>query len=280
MSNTVRDNLIAISQAWSVDEQLKVTKRFARPDKMTAFFKAGYRQLNPPHVGRFGCIAYVTLVSGAFMEIIGSGSKLMAFNDHINRLLKVPENTLNEDSLTLYFSESLTLIFNVFRTYEDLNGHGNVRLCLLMHSFGLEYEIASSSFDIVFSHLLECHDGIITATLSIPRMGRQVNFPRFLPVHPFTYIVIQVPMDGMDRILGLATWEYLSENSAKTAQQVVYKVGRRHPFLDSQTRIAPPCQTLLGQQEDPSFGGFVTLCSSFKIIVLIHLTSARQMGAI
>ena len=53
-------------------------------------------------------------------------------------------------------------------------------------------------------------------------------------------------------------------------QDIVYEVGKRHPFAALKDWFACLYQVLLGQQEGPRFGGFVALYGIAETIRLIE----------
>ena len=57
---------------------------------------------------------------------------------------------------------------------------------------------------------------------------------------------------------------------AETIQNVVYDVGKRHPFSDLKSWFACLYQVLLGQSEGPRFGGFIALYGIAETIALIE----------
>ena len=59
-------------------------------------------------------------------------------------------------------------------------------------------------------------------------------------------------------------------------QDVVYAVGKRHPFPELKAWFACLYQVLLGQQEGPRFGGFVAL---YGIAETVRLIQARLQPA-
>ena len=58
--------------------------------------------------------------------------------------------------------------------------------------------------------------------------------------------------------------------SAEGIQDIVYEVGKRHPFPELKAWFACLYQVLLGQQEGPRFGGFVALYGVAETIRLIE----------
>ena len=66
---------------------------------------------------------------------------------------------------------------------------------------------------------------------------------------------------------------------AEAIQNVVYEVGKRHPFADLKSWFACLYQVLLGQAEGPRFGGFVALYGVNETIALIQDKLARPADA-
>lgn len=61
-----------------------------------------------------------------------------------------------------------------------------------------------------------------------------------------------------------------SGTSAEAIQDVVYEVGKRHPFPDLKAWFGCLYQVLLGQGEGPRFGGFVALYGMQETVALIR----------
>jgi lysyl-tRNA synthetase class 1 len=62
---------------------------------------------------------------------------------------------------------------------------------------------------------------------------------------------------------------------AETIQNIVYEVGKRHPFAELRAWFACLYQVLLGQREGPRFGGFIALYGVSETIALIEAALAR-----
>jgi lysyl-tRNA synthetase class 1 len=62
---------------------------------------------------------------------------------------------------------------------------------------------------------------------------------------------------------------------AETIQNIVYAVGKRHPFPELRAWFACLYQVLLGQLEGPRFGGFVALYGVTETIALIEAALTR-----
>jgi lysyl-tRNA synthetase, class I len=70
-----------------------------------------------------------------------------------------------------------------------------------------------------------------------------------------------------------------ADASAETIQNIVFEVGKRHPFPDLRTFFGCLYQVLLGQQEGPRFGGFVALYGIPETIALIRMALTRHADA-
>ena len=57
---------------------------------------------------------------------------------------------------------------------------------------------------------------------------------------------------------------------AEEIQNIVYEVGKRHPFPDLKAWFGCLYQVLLGQTEGPRFGGFIALYGISETIALIE----------
>ncbi len=66
---------------------------------------------------------------------------------------------------------------------------------------------------------------------------------------------------------------------AETIQNVVYEVGKRHPFPELRAWFTCLYQVLLGQQEGPRFGGFIALYGVAETIALIEAALIRPADA-
>jgi lysyl-tRNA synthetase class 1 len=214
MSDTVRNNPTELLKAWPFEEARKVIKRLAASGKETALFETGYGPSGLPHIGTFGEVARTTWVRRAYTEITGRPAKLLAFSDDMDGLRKVPDNIPNKDLLTPHLGKPLTQIPDPFGTHDSFGAHNNARLRAFLDSFGFEYEFASSTeyyrsgrFDAALVRVLECYDAVMAATLPTLRAERQATYSPFLPLHPHTGIVMQVPMERIDPAAATVTWK-------------------------------------------------------------------------
>jgi lysyl-tRNA synthetase class 1 len=67
--------------------------------------------------------------------------------------------------------------------------------------------------------------------------------------------------------------------NAEDIQNLVYAVGKRHPFSPLKAWFDCLYQVLLGQTEGPRFGGFIALYGIARTIALIETSLAREPAA-
>ncbi len=68
-------------------------------------------------------------------------------------------------------------------------------------------------------------------------------------------------------------------NEAERLQNLVYAIGKRHPFSPLKAWFDCLYQVLLGTQEGPRFGGFIALYGVERTIALIGISLAREVAA-
>jgi len=73
--------------------------------------------------------------------------------------------------------------------------------------------------------------------------------------------------------------ELPSASTAEDIQNLVYAVGKRHPFAPLKAWFDCLYQVLLGQTEGPRFGGFIALYGIARTIALIKTSLAREPAA-
>jgi lysyl-tRNA synthetase class 1 len=66
---------------------------------------------------------------------------------------------------------------------------------------------------------------------------------------------------------------------AEDIQNLIYEVGKRHPFAELKAWFACLYQVLLGQAEGPRFGQFVALYGLAETVALIRTSLARPADA-
>jgi lysyl-tRNA synthetase class 1 len=211
MPNDARAPDWAAIRAWPFEEARRVAERAAR--KGHALFETGYGPSGLPHIGTFGEVARTTWVRRAFERLTGLPSRLIAFSDDMDGLRKVPDNVPNKEMLARHLGRPLTAIPDPFGTHPSFGAHNNARLRSFLDAFGFDYEFASSTdyykggrFDAALLRMLEVHDAVREVILPTLGPERRATYSPFLPIHPRTGIVMQVPMEETRPASGTVVW--------------------------------------------------------------------------
>ena len=203
------------STAWPFEEARKLVERVRRTGRKTVLFETGYGPSGLPHIGTFGEVARTTMVRHAFRVLTEDTIKtrLLAFSDDMDGLRKVPDNVPNGDMLREHLGKPLTRIPDPFGKFDSFAAHNNAMLRRFLDSFGFDYEFASSSeyyasgrFDRAATRMLECHEQVLAVILPTLGPERRATYSPFLPVHPKTGIVMQVPMEELRPNTGTVVW--------------------------------------------------------------------------
>ena len=199
-------------KAWPIEEAARLADRLAKTGKTHALFETGYGPSGLPHIGTFGEVARTSWVRHAFTELTALPSRLLAFSDDMDGLRKAPDNVPDRDLLLANLGKPLTRIPDPFGTHDSFGAHNNARLRGFLDAFGFDYEFASSTdyytqgrFDAALLRMAQIHEevrGIILPTLG---PDRRATYSPFLPIHPVTGVVMQVPMDEV-RADGTLVW--------------------------------------------------------------------------
>jgi lysyl-tRNA synthetase class 1 len=200
-------------KAWPFEEAAKVADRLAKAGKSAALFETGYGPSGLPHIGTFGEVARTTWVRKAFERMTGLPSRLLAFSDDMDGLRKVPDNVPNPEMLRNYLGRSLTAVPDPFGTHDSFGAHNNARLRAFLDAFGFEYEFASATdyyrsgrFDAALLRMLEMHEQVRQVILPTLGPDRRATYSPFLPLHPRTGVVMQVPMEETRPQSGTVVW--------------------------------------------------------------------------
>ena len=203
------------SKAWPFEEARKLIARIERSGQTEVLFETGYGPSGLPHIGTFGEVARTTMVRHAFRVLTGDkiNTRLLAFSDDMDGLRKVPDNVPNADMLRGHLGKPLTEIPDPFGEYESFAAHNNAMLRRFLDGFGFDYEFASSTayyksgrFDAALLHMLRNFERVQDIMLPSLREERASTYSPFLPVHPVTRVVMQVPLTGMDPDKGVIQW--------------------------------------------------------------------------
>jgi lysyl-tRNA synthetase, class I len=200
-------------KAWPFEEARKVAARLAKSGKGSALFETGYGPSGLPHIGTFGEVARTSWVRRAFTLLTGLPSRLIAFSDDMDGLRKVPDNVPNKEMLAQHLGRSVTAIPDPFGTHESFGHHNNARLRAFLDAFGFDYEFASSTdyyrsgrFDSALLRMAERHEAVREVILPTLGPERRATYSPFLPIHPKTGVVMQVPMEEVRPQDDLLVW--------------------------------------------------------------------------
>jgi lysyl-tRNA synthetase class 1 len=220
------------ANAWPFEEARKIVKRVEKTGQTEVLFETGYGPSGLPHIGTFGEVARTTMVRHAFRVLTQDTVKtrLLAFSDDLDGLRKVPDNIPNKELVAAHLGKPLTQVPDPFGTHESFGAHNNARLRAFLDDFGFDYEFASSTeyyksgrFDAALLHMLTRYQAIMAIMLPTFRQERAATYSPFLPIHPRTGIVMQVPIESTDAAAGTISW-----CDPATGEKFETKVTRGH----------------------------------------------------
>lgn len=207
----------AESKAWPFEEARKIIARYQNTGfPGTVLFETGYGPSGLPHIGTFGEVARTTMVRHAFRVLTEDRVKtrLLCFSDDMDGLRKVPDNVPNKEMLRAYLGKPLTKVPDPFSSeHPSFGAANNARLRAFLDRFGFEYEFASSTeyyasgrFDATLLKMLERFDEVMAIMLPSLREERAQSYSPFLPIHPKTGVVMQVPIEERKVADGTIVW--------------------------------------------------------------------------
>jgi lysyl-tRNA synthetase class 1 len=213
MSETFRNTVSDIPRAWPFEEAQKLVERIAAAGRETALFETGYGPSGLPHIGTFGEVARTSWVRHAYTTLTGLPSRLLAFSDDMDGLRKVPDNVPNRDMLARHLGQPLTRIPDPFGTHPSFGAHNNSRLRGFLDGFGFNYEFASATdyytsgrFDAALLRVLQVHEEILAVVRPTLGPERRATYSPILPIHPTSFVVMQVPIEKCDVDAGTVSW--------------------------------------------------------------------------
>ena len=208
-------SLSETASAWPFEEARKLAERVKKTGQTSVLFETGYGPSGLPHIGTFGEVARTTMVRRAFELLTGGKIKtrLVAFSDDMDGLRKVPDNVPNKELLAAHLGKPLTEVPDPFGTHASFGAHNNARLRAFLDTFGFDYEFMSSTqcytsgtFDATLLEFLHRLDDVMKIMLPSLREERASTYSPFLPIHPRTRVVMQVPVDEVKREAGTIVW--------------------------------------------------------------------------
>ena len=203
------------TSAWPFEEARKLAARLARTGKAEALFETGYGPSGLPHIGTFGEVARTSMVRHAFRVLTGDRvpTRLVAFSDDMDGLRKVPDNVPNPAMLERHLGQPLTAVPDPFGTHDSFGAHNNAQLRAFLDAFGFDYEFLSATecyrsgrFDATLRLVAERYEAVQAIMLPSLRAERASSYSPFLPLHPRTGEVMQVPIDEVRPDPGTLVW--------------------------------------------------------------------------
>jgi lysyl-tRNA synthetase, class I len=213
----------ADSKAWPFEEARKLLVRRERAVKAKRvsalapmLFETGYGPSGLPHIGTFGEVARTTMVRNAFRLLTEDKvpTRLICFSDDMDGMRKVPENVPNRDMLKAHMHKPLTRVPDPFGKFESFGHHNNAMLRRFLDAFDFDYEFMSSTecyanglFNNALLTALKNYQPIMDIMLPSLREERAQTYSPFLPVHPETGQVMQVPIEEHKPDAGTIVWK-------------------------------------------------------------------------
>jgi lysyl-tRNA synthetase, class I len=203
------------ANAWPFEEARKILARIAATGQTEVVFETGYGPSGLPHIGTFGEVARTSMVRHAFRVLTEDKVKtrLVAFSDDMDGLRKVPDNIPNKELVAAHLGKPLTEVPDPFGTDASFGAHNNARLRAFLDEFGFDYEFVSATdyyrsgrFDAALLRVLAHYDEVMAIMLPSFREERAATYSPFLPVHPRTGVVMQVPIERIDAGAGTLSW--------------------------------------------------------------------------
>ncbi|TPV97368.1 MAG: Lysine--tRNA ligase [Beijerinckiaceae bacterium] len=203
------------ANAWPFEEARKLVARVEATGQTGVLFETGYGPSGLPHIGTFGEVARTSMVRHAFQVLTQDKIKtrLIAFSDDMDGLRKAPDNIPNKELVAAHLGKPLTEVPDPFGTHASFGAHNNARLRAFLDQFGFDYEFASATdyyksgrFDAALLQMLAHYDEVMAIMLPSFREERAATYSPFLPVHPRTGIVMQVPIEAIDTSTGTLKW--------------------------------------------------------------------------
>ncbi len=211
----VSADALAQANAWPFEEARKLIRRVERTGQRSVLFETGYGPSGLPHIGTFGEVARTGMVRHAFRVLTEDRipTRLVAFSDDMDGLRKVPDNVPNKALLEQHLGRPLTEVPDPFGEASSFAAANNARLRAFLDRFGFDYEFMSSTeayrsgrFDAALRLMLDRLDAVMAIMTPSLRVERAATYSPFLPIHPESGIVMQVPLESHDAHAGTITW--------------------------------------------------------------------------
>ena len=193
------------SNAWPFEEARKIVARLKKKPKDEVIFETGYGPSGLPHIGTFGEVARTTMVRHAFRVLTDDKIKtrLIAFSDDMDGLRKVPDNVPNKDMLAHASRQAADAGARSVRNASVVRRSTTTRGCapssISSASSTSSCRRPTATSPAASTRRCCCSsqrfDAVMNIMLPSLREERAQTYSPFLPIHPKTGIVMQVPVE-------------------------------------------------------------------------------------
>jgi lysyl-tRNA synthetase class 1 len=205
---TINFETLVTSKAWPFVEAKRIHDKIGgkTPEKGYVLFETGYGPSGLPHIGTFAEVTRTIMVQEAFKQMYDIPTKLICFSDDMDGLRKVPGNLPNPEMIAEHLGLPLTEIPDPFGEAESFGHYMNAKLRSFLDRFGFKYSFYSATdhyksgkFDHMMLKALDKYDDIMNLMLPTFREERRKTYSPFMPICPDTGVVLQVPIEKIDR---------------------------------------------------------------------------------
>ena len=181
-------------RSWPFAEATQIQQRRSRPgaNDKPVLFQTGYGPSGLPHIGTFAEVARSSFVRTAYEKLTGEETRLQAFSDDMDGLVKIPGNIPNgEQALRPHLGKPLSVIPDPFGCCDSFSGHNNNKLQQFLDAYGFNYEFKSSrqayedsEFDEGLVVLLQKVEEVLQVILPTLREENRDGWSPFFPICP------------------------------------------------------------------------------------------------
>ncbi len=181
-------------RSWPFAEATQIHKRRSGKgaNDKPVLFQTGYGPSGLPHIGTFAEVARSSFVRTAYEKLTGEATRLQAFSDDMDGLVKVPGNIPNgSELLGPHLGKPLSVIPDPFGCCDSFAGHNNNKLQQFLDAYGFDYEFKSSrqaysdgEFDEGLVVLLQKVEDVLQVILPTLREENRDGWSPFFPICP------------------------------------------------------------------------------------------------
>ena len=189
------DKPMGQKRSWPFAEATQIHQRRSRREDANdkpVLFQTGYGPSGLPHIGTFAEVARSSFVRTAYERLTGKATRLQAFSDDMDGLVKVPGNIPDGDRLLRpHLGKPLSVIPDPFGCCDNFAAHNNNKLQQFLDAYGFDYEFKSSrqayedgEFDEGLIVLLQKVDEVLQVILPTLREENRDGWSPFFPICP------------------------------------------------------------------------------------------------